>query len=282
MLKINNLTKSYDKFKLDCSLEIEEGSITGIIGRNGAGKSTLFKSILGVTNRDSGSIEIFGKSIDNFTVEDKSMIGTSFPDSGFPSIFTIKDIITVMENMYATFNKEWFVTKLNLYELPTKKKLADFSTGMSARLKILLALSFDTKFLILDEPTAGLDVVARDEILDMLREYMEEDSNRSILISSHIASDLSNLCDDIYMIDGGKIVFHDESDNIANEYGVIKLDEDDYDRLDKEYIISTCRENDIIKGITNQRKFYEENYPDIVIERASIDDVIFIMSKPNV
>ena len=150
---------------------------------------------------------------------------------------------------------------------------------MKAKLKLLIALSHSTDLLLLDEPTAGLDVVARDELLDMLREYMEEDENRSILISSHISTDLEGICDDIYMIDGGKILLHEETDKLLDQYGLLKVKADQYEALDKAYILAHKKEEYGYSCLTNERQYYQENYPDITIEKGKIDDVIIMMKR---
>lgn len=153
------------------------------------------------------------------------------------------------------------------------------STGMKAKLKVLVAISHDANLFILDEPTAGLDVIAREEVLEMLREFMERNSNSSILISSHISSDLENLCDDIYMIDDGKIVLHEDTDIILSDYALIKLDNKQYEELDKEYILKSRREKYGYSCLTNRKQYYMENYPQIAIEKGNIDEVLLMMSK---
>ena len=140
------------------------------------------------------------------------------------------------------------------------------------------ALSHKAQLLILDEPTAGLDVEARNEILDLLRDYAAEDENRTILITSHIASDLEHLCDDIYLIHGGKQLLHEETDVILEQYGLIKADEAQYAALDKEYLLGSRKEPYGYACLTNDRKYYEENVPGLVVERAGIDEVILMMT----
>ena len=148
---------------------------------------------------------------------------------------------------------------------------------MKAKLKLLIALSHSTDLLLLDEPTAGLDVVARDELLDMLREYMEEDENRSILISSHISTDLEGICDDLYMISDGKIIFHEDTDILLSRYAVLKVDHKEFSQMDKQYILRVKKENFGYSALTDQKQFYAENYPKAVIENSGIDDVIMMM-----
>lgn len=147
---------------------------------------------------------------------------------------------------------------------------------MNRKLQILAALSHDAKLLILDEPTAGLDVVAREQILNMLREYMET-PDRSILISSHISSDLEGFCDDLYMIDNGKIVLHEETDRLLEEYGVLKVSKEQYQGLDHTYILKKHKDTFGYRCLTDQKQFYQENYPGIVIEKGNIDELITIM-----
>ena len=206
MLKIEHLRKNYTNFSLDCSLTVMPGCITGLIGQNGAGKSTTFKAVLGLISTDGGKITLLGKDIRTFTAADKQNLGVVLSDSGFSGYLTISDIVPVLDNLYEHFNKIFFMEQVQKTNLPLNKQLREFSTGMRAKLKVLVAISHNARFLILDEPTAGLDVIARDELLDLLREYMEADLKRSILISSHISSDLENLCDDIYMIHEGQYV----------------------------------------------------------------------------
>lgn len=281
MLKIEHLKKTYDNFSLDCSLEVRKGCITGLIGQNGAGKSTTFKAILGLISIDSGNITVLGKDIKKFTTKDKEELGIVLSDSGFSGYLRIKDIIPILQNMYEKFNKSFFLEQVQRFQLPLDKKLKDFSTGMKAKLKVLVAISHNAKLLILDEPTAGLDVIARDELLEMLREFMEADEERSILISSHISSDLETLCDDLYMIHEGKIVLHEDTDVLLSDYALLKVDRKQYEELDKRFILRSKKESYGYSCLTNQKQYYMENYPKIAIEKGSIDEVITMMVRGN-
>lgn len=194
MLKIEHLKKNYNDFFLDCSLELHPGCITGLIGQNGAGKSTTFKATLGLISKDDGNIRLFGKDIEDISVKEKEQIGVVLSDSGFSEYLRIKDLVPILQNLYQEFDQSFFLEQVQRFQLPKEKRIKAFSTGMKAKLKVLIAISHKAKLLILDEPTAGLDVIARDELLDMLREYMEKDEERAILISSHISSDLETLC----------------------------------------------------------------------------------------
>lgn len=279
MLKIENLEKNYNSFKLHCSFEVNEGNITGLIGKNGSGKTTTFKAILGLIKTNGGNINIFGKDVRNIEEEDKEKLGVVLADSGFSGYLTINDIIPILESLYRKFNKDFFIEEVKKFELPFDKKIKEFSTGMKAKLKVLVAISHNATLFILDEPTAGLDVIAREEVLEMLREFMERNSNSSILISSHISSDLENLCDDIYMIDDGKIVLHEDTDIILSDYALMKLDNNQFEVLDKEYILKSRREKYGYSCLTNRKQYYMENYPQIAIEKGNIDEVLLMMSK---
>lgn len=278
MLKIKGLKKNYKDFSLDCTMTLAPGRVTGFIGKNGAGKSTTFKAVLGLINIDGGNVEIFGKPIQKITAQEREKIAVAWADSGFSSCLTIKGIAKVLKSSYKNFDSETFFEKCNKLQLPLDKKLKDFSTGMKAKLKVLIAVSHRASLLILDEPTVGLDVVAREDILNLLRDYMEANEDASVLISSHISLDIESLCDDIYMIDNGKIIFHEETDVILSDYAVMKLSEESYKEIDKQYIIKRKKSPFGFSCLTNQKRFYMENYPDVVIENGNIDDLIIMMN----
>ena len=275
-LEFNQVVKKYDGFMLDCTMTVEEGCVTGLIGRNGAGKSTAFKAALGLIRLDDGTVTLDGRDVASLDAKEKEKIGVVLSDSGFSSYLAVKDVVCIMKGMYKNFRKEEFLERCKRFGLPLDKQIKDFSTGMKAKLKVLTAMSYGAKLLILDEPTAGLDVVARDEILDMLRNYMESGEN-SILISSHISSDLEGLCDDVYMIDNGKIVLHEETNVLLDEFGVLKVTQEQYDKLDKAYVMSKKKEAFGYALLTREKRFYQENYPEIAIEKAGIDQIITLL-----
>lgn len=276
MLKMTSVKKNYKDFTLDCTLEIKSGYVTGLVGRNGAGKTTAFKSVLGLVSVDGGEIEILGKKLSDFKSKDKEKIGVLLSDSGFSGELKVKDIIPVLSAVYSQFDKEDFLKKCKQMKLPLNKKIKEFSTGMKARLKLIIAITHNADLLILDEPTAGMDVMAREDIIDMLREYMEQ-GERAILISSHISGDLEGLCDDIYMIDNGKIILHQDTDVILSSYGILKLRDEEYRNLDKSHILKIKKENFGVSCLTDEKQFYLDNYPGIVVERGGIDSVITMM-----
>lgn len=278
MLKITGVRKKYNDFELDCSMELHPGMITGLIGKNGSGKSTTFKAILGIVKLDGGEISIFGKNVTELTADDRQKIGTAFADCGFSEYLTAAGIEKILKSMYTDFDDEYYLEKCRQFNIPMDKQLKDFSTGMRARMKVIIALSHHAKLLILDEPTVGLDVVARDAVLDMIREYMELHEDSAVIISSHISSDLESLCDDLYMIEGGRIILHEDTDVLLSDYALLKVSEEDYEKLDRQYLVQTKKEFFGYSCLTNQKQYYLENYPKITVQSSSIDDLIVMMN----
>ena len=260
MLKVNGLVKNYGDFTLNCTMKVEPGRITGLVGENGAGKTTLFKSVLGLISSDGGRISLMGKAPAELTEKEKEKIGAALAESGFSGYLKIKDIVPVLAAMYPAFEKGRFLRLCGKLKLPQDKYIKEFSTGMKAKLKVLVAVTHGASFLLMDEPTTGLDVMTRNEVLDLLREAMEADENRSILIHD------------------GQIILHEETDTLLNEYGLIKADERQFAGLDKEHILRVKKEMFGYACLTNQRQYYMENYPELVVEKGNLDEVITMMS----
>ena len=281
MIQVKGLVKTYGSFQLNIDMEVPTGRVTGLVGRNGVGKSTAIKALLGLIRPEAGEVKVLGKPVKELTREDREKIGVAFSDSGFSDYLKLRDVVRILRGCYRNFDEKWFLDGCARGHLPMDKNLKEFSTGMKARLRFLTACSHGAKLLILDEPTAGLDVVARTEVLDLLRDYLAEDNERTVLISSHISSDLEGLCDDIYMLHNGNIVLHEDTDMILGEYAVLKLSDAAFEKLDKQYLIQTKKERFGYSCLTNQKQFYAENYPDIVIESGSIDDLIIMMAKED-
>lgn len=278
LAELNHAEKDYDKFRLHCSMKVEENCVTGLIGANGAGKSTTFKLLLDLIRPSKGEVRILGKEAGALTPAEKEEIGVVLSDSMFSGYLTVKQMENIMVKAYRSFDKRKFREECERFSLPVDKKVKEFSTGMKAKLKVLLALSHGAKLLILDEPTAGLDVVARDEILDLLRQFMETEGH-GILISSHISTDLEGLCDKIYMIDDGEIILDEETDVLLDEYGILKVDDRAYETLDKQYLVRVKKESFGYRCLTNEKSYYLENYPQLAIEKSSLDEIIFMVVK---
>ena len=278
MIRMQDVRKKYGDYEFRMSMEIPHGRITGLVGKNGAGKSTAIKLMLGLAKPDSGSISVLGSAGRELSPAVKQKIGVSLAESGFSSQLSIEDMKHILSKMYREFDRQLFTKQCEKMKLPEKKKMKDFSTGMKAKLKVLTALTHNADLLILDEPTAGLDIEARNEILDLLREYVTNNEKSSILITSHIATDLESLCDDIYLIHDGKMIIHEDTDVILEQYGVLKVSEEQYKKLDQKAILKSRRESYGYACFTSDRKFYQENYPGIVVEKGGIDELILMMT----
>lgn len=278
MISFENVKKTYGNFTMHCTMEVKPGRITGLIGPNGAGKTTAFKAVLNLISIDSGTLTVLGKPSGQLTAQDMEKIGAVLSDSGFCGYLTVRDLVPVLKNFYEEFSVQDFQENCQKLGLPLDKKIKEFSSGMKAKLKVLAAISHNPQLLVLDEPTAGLDVLARDSLLQMLREYMEQE-DRSILISSHISSDLEGLCDDVYLIDQGKILLHEETDVLLSDYAILKVTPEQYASLDQSHLLRRSREAYGFCLLTDQKQFYLKKYPSLVIERGGIDEVITMMIR---
>lgn len=276
MLKVNHIQKNYSHFTLKCSFDVPKGTITGIIGKNGSGKTTLFKSILGLIPLDCGSISILDTDYQNV---DKNKIGCTLANISLCEYLKLKDLIQVLNSVYRDFDLDYFMQKCKEFQFPLDKKINEFSTGMKAKLNILIALSHHSQFLILDEPTNGLDILAREEIIDMIQEFMAEGEHRSVIISSHISSDLEGLCDDIYLLDEGQFIFHETTDCLLDQYGLLKLTDEQFKEIDSSYFLKTKKVSYGYDVLTNQKQFYQENYPEIIIEKNNFDTLFSMMLR---
>ncbi|MDY4761247.1 ABC transporter ATP-binding protein [Streptococcus thoraltensis] len=273
MIDVNNIKKSYKNFDLDLSLKIQAGETVGIVGKNGSGKSTFFKALLDLVTLDQGKISIFGQSNRDLRNEDFEKIGVVFPDMGFNELMTINDISAILDALYHSFDKHDFLKKVQAFGLPTKTAIKTFSTGMRAKLKVLIALSHPSKLLILDEPTAGLDVVARKDILNLIRDFQEREE-ATVLISSHVSSDIETLCDRLILLHDGKILLEEDTDVILDTYALLKMTEEQFESIEKDYLQYIKKEAYYYKCLTNQKVFYKENYPHLVIDDMTIDGLL--------
>lgn len=276
ILKIKGLKKSLNDFYLGpLDLNIKRGSIVGYIGENGAGKSTTIKSILGDMKKDSGEIYIFGKKIEDLTEDEKKKIAFVFEDFFFPQELNIKEVEKFHSMYYGNFwEKETFDKLLKRFNLPEKKKISTFSRGMKMKLSLILALSHKPELLILDEATSGLDPVARDDILDILLEFIQ-DENKSIMISSHILSDLEKIADEIAFLHRGKLIFVENKDKLKEDYGLVSLSKEEFESLDKNSIIAV-RDHKFGKECLVKKELIPQN---LEVENVSIEEIMVYMIK---
>ncbi len=235
-LEIKNLTKTYPGFTLDnLNLTLPSGCIMGLIGENGAGKSTTIKLIFDMIHKDSGIVTILGKDNEESIELTKEDIGVVMDEVGIPECLTVKQVGKVMKNTFHNWDDGEYYRLIEKLALPGNKQFKEFSRGMKMKLGIAIALSHNAKLLILDEATSGLDPVVRDEVVEMLSDFTR-DENHSILISSHIVSDLEKLCDYIAFLHKGKLLLCEEKDQLLAEYGLIHCIAEELQRLPSEAI----------------------------------------------
>ena len=278
-IKVKNLNKKYEGFELkNISFEIPEGSIVGLIGENGAGKTTTIKSILNIINSE-GEIQVFGKDIKQNEKEIKSKLGVVLDDSFLSEYLTPKKINSIMKNFYNTWDNKLFENYIKIFKLPENKMIKDFSSGMKMKLKIATAISHKPQILILDEPTSGLDPIVRNEILDIFRQFIAEDETRSILVSTHITTDLEHISDYIMFIKNGEITLNLPTSEILENYGIVKCDEKDFSKISKEDYEYYRKEKYQYEVLVKNKKMIKSKYGISTIDRASIEDIMLFYIK---
>ena len=278
-IELKNVSKSYKGFTLkNISFNVPQGSIVGLIGENGAGKTTTIKSILNITNAE-GNVTIFGKDSKKAEKEIKNEIGVVLDDSFLSDYLTAKHVNSIMKDVYKTWNEGKYINLLKQFDLPKDKLIKDFSSGMKMKLKIATAIAHNPKLLILDEPTSGLDPVVRNEILDIFRKYIEEDETRSILLSTHITSDLEHISDYIVFIEKGKMVFDLPTNELLENYGIIKCSKEDFSRLDEKDYIKYKKEKYQYEVLTSNKDTIRRKYNITSIDKPSIEDIMLFYIK---
>lgn len=278
-LEITNLNKTYTDFKIkDVSIKIPKGTIMGLIGENGAGKSTIINAVLNMIKRDSGEVKIYDQDVYENEQKIKEDIAVIFDECHFNPNFKCHTVGKMMSMIYKNWQADTFAAYLNQFQLPKDKKIKKFSKGMKMKLAFAVALSHQPKLLILDEATSGLDPVVRDEILDILKEYVM-DEERAVLMSSHITSDLDKVSDYISFLHDGELMFTKTYEEIQDHYGVIKCGEKIFDSLNKADIIAYKKEEFEYRILTKHRQELQKVYQDVIIERASIEDIMLFYIK---
>ena len=278
-IEVKDLSKKYVGFSLDkISFNVPSGMVVGLIGENGAGKTTTIKSILNIINSE-GTVKIFGKDIKTHEKEIKKDLGVVLDDSFLSAYLTPEHINLVMKDFYQTWDENKYNDLLKQFGLPTDKLVKDFSSGMKMKLKIATAISHNPKLLILDEPTSGLDPVVRSEILDIFRKYIEEDETRSILLSTHITTDLEHISDYIVFIDKGKIVLNVPTLELLEEYGVAKCTKEEFSKINEKDYVSYKKGKYQYEVLINDKNGFKKKYGITSIDKPSIDDIMLFYIK---
>ncbi len=274
---VSGLTKTYKDFVLDhVSFTVPSGSIVGLIGENGAGKSTTINAALGLIQKEDGVVSILDREELDGNV--KEQIGVVFDGSNYPEILSPRKLNRVMKNIYKTWDEQVYLRLLKQFSLPADKQIKQFSKGMKMKLAISVAFSHHSRLLVLDEATSGLDPVVRDDILDMLLDFVQ-DEGHSILMSSHITSDLEKIADYIVFIHEGKVVFEKPKDELTEQYGIIKCGAAQFDALDKSDIISYRKMDYEWQILVSDRERMQKKYPKALVVPATIDEIMLLYVK---
>ena len=271
-IEITNLNKKFTDFALqDISINIPKGKIVGLIGENGAGKTTLIKCILNVMHKDSGDVKLFDQEYQDSLKED---IGIIFDDSFINESFNIMDLNLIMKNIFKKWDSRLFFKYIKSFKIPKNKEIRKLSTGMKKKVEIAAAISRHPKVLILDEPTSGLDPVMRSEILDMFSEFVENEEC-SILLSTHITSDLEHIADEIIFISNGKLIFDAPLNEIKESFIVLELTEEEYQNFNKEEIIR-LKKNRLDYQVLINKKHMKEEYQAYIHNLTTLDDIMLL------
>ena len=274
---VSGLTKTYQDFVLDhVSFTVPSGSIVGLIGENGAGKSTTINAALGLIQKEDGVVSILDS--EELDGDVKEQIGVVFDGSNYPEILSPRKLNRVMKNIYRTWDEQAYLRLLKQFSLPMDKQIKQFSKGMKMKLAISVAFSHHSRLLVLDEATSGLDPVVRDDILDMLLDFVQ-DEGHSILMSSHITSDLEKIADYIVFIHEGKVVFEKPKDELTEQYGIIKCGAAQFDALDKSDIISYRKMDYEWQILVSDRERMQKKYPKALVVPATIDEIMLLYVK---
>ena len=278
ILEVRNLTKQYEDFTLDhVSFSIPKGTIMGLIGENGAGKSTTINAILDLIHKDDGTVTFWGQELSS-AKQLKEDIGVVFDGINFYETLTAAKVGKISQTAYKQWDDRLYREYLNRFQLPTDKEIKTFSKGMKMKLCIAVALSHRPKLLILDEATSGLDPVMRDDILDVFLEFVQ-DEEHSILISSHITTDLEKVADTITFIHQGKVLFCKAKDELLYHYGIIRCGAAIFDEIDKSEILAYRKEDYQWNVLVADKEKARRRYKNAVVDDAAIDDILLLYVK---
>jgi ABC-2 type transport system ATP-binding protein len=268
-IELRDLEKHYRDFDLRISLTLPQGCILGLVGENGAGKSTTIRMLLGMTRPDGGSLQVLGQP-----QADKEQIGVVLDEPAFPECLTAKQVGKVMAGIFRSWDKAAYEGYLKKLGLPESKSFKEFSRGMKMKLSIAVALSHHPRLLVLDEPTSGLDPVVRDEVVELFADFAREEDH-SVLISSHIVSDLEKLCDYVAFLHKGRLLLCEEKDALREEYGLARLSRADFEALDPAAVIGSRRSPYGVSAILRR----SAAPAGLALEPVSIEDLFILMVK---
>lgn len=279
MIDIKNLSKQYKDFSLNSiNFSVPKGSIMGFVGENGAGKTTTIKALLGLIEITDGEITILGENSKHLSTKCKSEIGVVFDGSNLHENLKLKNIALIMNNIYPNWDNDVFHEYCTKFKLTNGKTIKEYSRGMKMKLSIAIALSHHSKLLILDEATSGLDPIVRDEILDIFLDFIQ-DEEHTILLSSHIISDIEKIADYVTFIHQGRIIFSENKDTLLNHYCLVPCKKEDLKKIDPSFIAGV-RENSFgAEVLIENKSAFLKNHSNYPCEKASIEDIMLFISR---
>ncbi|WP_300701251.1 ABC transporter ATP-binding protein [uncultured Phocaeicola sp.] len=278
ILQVENLTKHYPDFTLDhVSFSVPKGTIMGLIGENGAGKSTTINAILDLIHKDDGTVTFWGQELSS-AKQLKEDIGVVFDGINFYETLTPAKVRKIARAAYSQWDNHLYQDYLKRFQLPLDKEFKQMSKGMKVKLCIAVALSHNPKLLILDEATSGLDPVMRDDILDVFLEFVQ-DENHSIMMSSHITTDLEKVADYITFIHQGKVIFNKKKDDLRYHYGIVRCGAATFDQIDKQEILAYRKEDYQWNVLVADKEKAKKKYKNAVVDDATIDDILLLYVK---
>lgn len=278
ILQVENLTKHYPDFALDhVSFSVPKGTIMGLIGENGAGKSTTINAILDLIHKDDGTVTFWGQELSS-AKQLKEDIGVVFDGINFYETLTPAKVGKIARAAYSQWDNHLYQDYLKRFQLPLDKEFKQMSKGMKVKLCIAVALSHNPKLLILDEATSGLDPVMRDDILDVFLEFVQ-DENHSIMMSSHITTDLEKVADYITFIHQGKVIFNKKKDDLRYHYGIVRCGAATFDQIDKQEILAYRKEDYQWNVLVADKEKAKKKYKNAVVDDATIDDILLLYVK---
>lgn len=278
ILTVKDLQKKYNNFTLGpINTSFKGGVIIGLIGENGAGKTTFIKSILGII-KSTGKVEIFGHDISTEEKDVKENIGVVLDNSFFPEVLTANDIDKIMNPLYKNWDPGLFYNLLERFSIPKNKTIKTLSKGMRKKLEIAAALAHHPKFLLLDEPTSGLDPVVRKEVLDVFLDFIQ-DEEHTILLSTHITSDLEHIADYILFLDKGHIVLEETRDDIMDNYGILKCGIEEFSSIKKEDVIRFLKNKYGYEILVKNSQVLKKKYPKMILDKITLEELMVLLVK---
>lgn len=274
IVEIRDLVKTLGAYRLEANLDIPKGYVVGLIGENGAGKTTLIKCMTGVNHIDSGVVRLLGKAVEDRVPGD---VGIVFDDCHFHTGMDGRQLNHLMSQLFTRWDERRFTDLMTSFSIPMDKKVKEYSRGMRMKVQVAVALSHEPKLLILDEATAGMDPAARDEFLELIGRFIA-DEDRSVIISSHITSDLERIADYIVFIHEGRIIMNAPKDDILENYGIAKGSEERVKAIGDD-IVAFRREKFSCQALVADRHGVAEAFPELVVDPATLDDIMVMIIR---